>query len=325
MVDSSPRVFHLVLLAAESDTHLPPELRIFLTQNVPPLNGFQTFSLGNNITFKNDPFMPTTLPGVARFVMSVLASVHVSRNRSIANIAFLSDQGPAALTNSVFLMGAFLILVAGRSSKEVSRTFQSLNKSLLAPLPVPLKLGDLWSSIERAREKGWFVLGKNGAWEGVNLTKMEDKVHPHFQIIPGSVVLDPNKSSSQLPLSSADRFIKMILRPAGISLVGPEAIPFVAIFLVKENNFSSLEAMAWILLTLSHVLTAEVVQVLEGNMLCEIDEEKELTPPILKPRPPLLRSNTMPNRPNSATLKASNPTPMLHRSTSVRAIVPFKP
>jgi cell division cycle 14 len=81
-------------------------------------------------------------------------------------LLYVVDQGRRALTNAVFLLGAFMIVRLGCSVEDVVRSCGGLDPALMtayrdatfAPSDFDLTLEDCWGAIVKAMELGWIGL-----------------------------------------------------------------------------------------------------------------------------------------------------------------------
>ncbi len=116
-------------------------------------------------------------------------------------IVMCVDDGRRALTNAVFLLGAYMLLKMELGTDEVARRFEWLRASSLEAFrdasfstsDFGLTLQDCWRGLERGRDLGWVRLpSKDGRWGMIDVEQ-----HAHYGdplngdacvVVPGKLV-----------------------------------------------------------------------------------------------------------------------------------------
>lgn len=230
-----PPLLYLALL----DVPRVSDIRIFLSQNAPPLAGCWTFVLGDNVRFTEDPFTPTTLPGIGRFIKAMNAQIERCREARGLNVVFLSSPGQLALTNSVFLLGAYMILELGAAADECAAAFHSLNPNLLSKFEGGLALEHLWRGLRKAHQRGWIVQN----------TTVDDDASTHH-VIPGKLVIQIDSPAPTESKLTAEIEKKLM----GPNLVWLRDASLAAQHLVRSHGFEVEEAAAWLLILMRAVV-----------------------------------------------------------------------
>ena len=109
-----------------------------------------------------DDFGPMNLSSIGSFVDALNAELETYPDN---DIVLCSEPGQRALTNSVFLLGAFLLIQRRKSTREVAAKFNCVDPSLLTPYrdathfpaDFSLHLEDCWGGMERAMQAGWMA------------------------------------------------------------------------------------------------------------------------------------------------------------------------
>jgi hypothetical protein len=138
---------------------------VFLSHGEVPLpssEDFQLFQPQKSLKYYPicDDFGPMNLASTTRFIEMLEDEIY---DYPSSKIVLCSDPGRRALTNAVYLLGAFLILRLNTSAEDTFKRFQWLDDSLLEPYrdatfakpDFPLKLLDCWRALERGRILGW--------------------------------------------------------------------------------------------------------------------------------------------------------------------------
>ena len=142
---------------------------------------FQPQSLLEYYPFCDD-FGPMNLACIVRFITMLdqeLASDPASK------IVFCVDDGRRALSNAVFLLGAYMLLKLDFAADRVQSRFRWLDMSLIeafrdatfAETDFGLTLHDCWRGLERAKAAGWFRLPADPSSRLWGRIDMEAYVH----------------------------------------------------------------------------------------------------------------------------------------------------
>ena len=102
---------------------------------------------------------------VARFIRAIDAELETCA-REGRDLAYASAPGRRGLTNSAFLLGAYLVLRHGLAAEAVWRRFQGIDTAALEeyrdaspdPPDFRLRLVDCWAGLARARGAGWVAM-----------------------------------------------------------------------------------------------------------------------------------------------------------------------
>ena len=146
-----------------------------------------------------DDFGPMNFESIARFIQ--LLDNELSSHPS-CKIVYCADEGRRALTNAVFLLGAYMILKLDMVADEVQTRFTWLRPSAVeafrdASYSEPdfgLTLLDCWRGLERGRNAGWVGLPSgDSSWWG--MTDVERYAHydsplngDMHVVVPGKLV-----------------------------------------------------------------------------------------------------------------------------------------
>jgi cell division cycle 14 len=111
-----------------------------------------------------DDFGPMNALTVLNFIDRLEQSFKIFPRRNI--VCVCGESGPRALTNTVFLLGSYLILKRNQTPKQVSKLFSRFEPGLLvnyrdATFSEPtfgLTLFDCWSGLYRGKELGWMEM-----------------------------------------------------------------------------------------------------------------------------------------------------------------------
>ena len=139
--------------------------RVCIAQNIKPFkstNKFRCLRPAPALDHQNccDDFGQISISSITAFI-KLLDHEHAAFPS--CKIVVCADQGQRALTNAVFLLGAYMILKMQLGADDVARRCERLGASSLEPLstssrPAPdsgLTLHDCWSGLERGRAAGW--------------------------------------------------------------------------------------------------------------------------------------------------------------------------
>ena len=138
---------------------------VFLSQGdavIPDSDEFQLFQPQKSLKYYPicDDFGPMNLASTTRFIEMLEDEIY---DHPSNKIVFCADNGRRALTNAVYLLGAFLILRLNSSAADASKRFQWLDEGLAEPFrdatfarpDFQLALLDCWRALERGRGLGW--------------------------------------------------------------------------------------------------------------------------------------------------------------------------
>ena len=138
---------------------------VFLSQgefHLPNKNDYQIFQPQKSLKYYPicDDFGPMNLASTTRFIEMLEDEIC---DFPESKIVFYADPGRRALSNAVYLLGAFMILRLNSTATETSKRFSWLDPNLLEPFrdatfakaDFPLLLLDCWRALERGRGLGW--------------------------------------------------------------------------------------------------------------------------------------------------------------------------
>ena len=193
--------------AKQDDTAFAHEVvdRVCLAQNMPPFKSTPKFccfrpQLVLHYHSYCDDFGPMNLACVTRFIE--LLDQELSSQPS-CRIVYLADEGRRALTNAVFLLGAYMILRLQMTPDCVQSCFGWLRPSAVeafrdASFAEPtfgLTLLDCWRGLDRGRQAGWVGLpSKAGSWwwgqtDVAQYEHYDDAVNGDLhEVVPGKLV-----------------------------------------------------------------------------------------------------------------------------------------
>ena len=157
--DSEPAgpLFHAVVEGRVYVAHgesAPPDMAAAAARRImaPP---------GNWYTPLCDDFGPPCLSAIAGFVSRLDAELSAAGPAGAAVVWVKSSR--RAVTNAVFLAGAYAVLQLGQPAAAVARRVEGLEEHTLqyrdaafSPPTFGLCLADCWRALERARDRGWF-------------------------------------------------------------------------------------------------------------------------------------------------------------------------
>ena len=139
--------------------------RLYLCQGVdilPEGEHFRRFVPDESIQYFSlcDDFGPMNLSSVVKFVRQLDKELETFSN---CILLYDVDKGQRALTNAMFLLGAFMVMRLGHSIDEVARSFSGLDPALITayrdatflPSDFDLRLEDCWAAIVKAMELEW--------------------------------------------------------------------------------------------------------------------------------------------------------------------------
>jgi cell division cycle 14 len=144
-----------------------------------------------------DDFGPMNLLSIANFIKMLDQQLDVY---STSKIVFCIEDGRRALTNAVFLLGAYMILRNKVSSNDAVQSFDWLEEHMIesyrdATFALPdfgLTLGDCWRGLECGMLKGWIQHGNGSLWGEVDLDEYQHLDNPLnadlHQMVPSKFV-----------------------------------------------------------------------------------------------------------------------------------------
>ena len=178
--------------------------KLYLAQEIDPAyfgKGFRCISSQGVVEYHPlcDDFGPMNLVSIVNFIR--LLEEEMEECASI-KLVLVSDNGRRALTNSVFLLGAFLLLKFHNSAREISEIFKVLDVSQLEPYRdatyaepnFELSLNDCWRGLERGTQNGWFQYpsGSPEQWGDINIDEYSHYENPLngdlHEVVPGKFV-----------------------------------------------------------------------------------------------------------------------------------------
>jgi hypothetical protein len=122
---------------------------------------FDSFSTEGVFTYKPfcDDFGPMNLGSVCEFCMLMVDKI---RNRTDRPISMITLSSKRNITNAVFLLGSYLIIILKLDTRIVTSLFRSLQDELLSYRDVSpgkqnfsLYLDDCWGGVQKASALGW--------------------------------------------------------------------------------------------------------------------------------------------------------------------------
>ena len=140
--------------------------RIFLSQDgqMPQEARFCSVLTTDDITYDAfcDDFGPMNLLSIIRFIQALDQQADDGVSDSIV---YVTDSGPRALTNAVFLLGAYMLIMLDMAPGAVAERFAGLDPALMEPYrdasysppDFRLSLLDCWSGIHRAIAHRWLA------------------------------------------------------------------------------------------------------------------------------------------------------------------------
>eukprot|EP00292_Cryptomonas_paramecium_P012687 CAMPEP_0113682970 /NCGR_PEP_ID=MMETSP0038_2-20120614/13003_1 /TAXON_ID=2898 /ORGANISM="Cryptomonas paramecium" /LENGTH=365 /DNA_ID=CAMNT_0000602187 /DNA_START=87 /DNA_END=1185 /DNA_ORIENTATION=+ /assembly_acc=CAM_ASM_000170 len=146
-----------------------------------------------------DDFGPFDITSVIFFSCTLTDEMDAHRSK---RIVYLVDTDPRRLTNSVFLLGAFLMLTRKMEPGQVWAKFSSIEETLLEPYrdasfdppDFALSLLDCWRGLWRAMSLHWLALPttRPTVWGQIDLEEYEHYEDPLngdiTQVVPGKLI-----------------------------------------------------------------------------------------------------------------------------------------
>ena len=161
---------------------------------------FRRIDLPNVVCYEGycDDFGPMNMSSTIRFIRLLDAEI---ASFPSAKIVVCADDGPRALTNAVFLLGAYMIIKLDMTPSQVDGRFVWLGKECLesyrdATFSRPdfrLHLSDCWRGLQKGKELGWVRYGGAGyLWGQVDVDEYEHYDSPAngnlHEVVPGKFV-----------------------------------------------------------------------------------------------------------------------------------------
>jgi cell division cycle 14 len=139
-----------------------------------------------------DDFGPMNLGSVFRFCTTLEHHLSVSTDKPIA---LLTASDHRSMTNSVFLLGAYLIMRLGWSPSNVEECVAPLRHRLISyrdvspgPPNFALHLRDCWEVVWRAKELGW-VCFKDGGFNLEDYEHLDSPLNADLhEVVPGKFI-----------------------------------------------------------------------------------------------------------------------------------------
>ena len=175
--------------------------RVHLTQDnqVPKELGPASFLNMDNFAYDAfcDDFGPLNFLSIVHFIQALDTCLNMDAAVCAAN------DGPRALTNAMFLLGAYMLIMLDMTPDDVAERFDCVDSSLVEPYrdatyqpsDFDLSLLDCWSGIYRAMEEGWLARPSPSApnlWGRIDITKYaqyDDPLHADLhEVVPGKLV-----------------------------------------------------------------------------------------------------------------------------------------
>ena len=140
--------------------------RIYLSQGheMPNYPGFCSVLTMDNIKYDSfcDDFGPMNLLSIINFIQIL---DHQADDDVSDAIVFIADDGPRALTNAAFLLGAYMLIMLEMDPSAVAERFAGIDPARLEPYrdasfdppDFGLSLADCWGGIYRAMAHGWLA------------------------------------------------------------------------------------------------------------------------------------------------------------------------
>ena len=139
--------------------------RLYICQNVdvlPDADQFKTFVPKESVQYHAicDDFGPMNMSSVIRFVEQLHGELEQYPS---CTLLYAVDESKRSLTNTIFLLGFFMILRLGLSAEEVAESFAWVEPDMIeayrdatyAPSDFDLTLMDCWRGLIRGMQLGW--------------------------------------------------------------------------------------------------------------------------------------------------------------------------
>jgi cell division cycle 14 len=146
-----------------------------------------------------DDFGPMNMSSVARFIELLDQELH---DHPTCTIMYCVDDGRRALTNAVFLLGAYMVLKLGAPVDKVCESFEWLSEPMVegfrdATFSAPdfvLTRVDCWRGLARGRSLGWVGMpgAAGGRWGRIDMDQyrcLDDPLKAGLnEVVPGELV-----------------------------------------------------------------------------------------------------------------------------------------
>ena len=145
-----------------------------------------------------DDFGPMNASSVVDFIQEL--ELKLLQNPG-ARIVYMVAPGKRALSNAVFLLGAYMILKLDTTRQDVADRFDWLDDSLIedfrdatfCPGSFRLTLEDCWGGIEKGQRLGWFKASSDGEyWGMINIEEYrhyDSSANGDFhEVVPGKFI-----------------------------------------------------------------------------------------------------------------------------------------
>jgi cell division cycle 14 len=177
--------------------------RVYLAQYTECLSfaeSFEIFTLDSSIAYQGycDDFGPMNMSCIIDFIRLLDAKLDESPAKKII---FSVENGKRAMTNAVFLLGAYMILKLGKTSAAVSESFRWLDTDQVEPYrdatysrpDFALELIDCWRGLEKGMERGWVrFAGSDFMWGEIDVDEhrhYDDPANGDLQeVVPGKFI-----------------------------------------------------------------------------------------------------------------------------------------
>jgi cell division cycle 14 len=177
--------------------------KVFLGQNISGLTfnkQFQCIYIADSIQYEAycDDFGPMNMSSTIDFVRLLDAEL---ASDSDARVVICVEDGRRALTNAVFLLGAYMIIKLDKSPSLVAKSFHWLDPASIesyrdATYTQPdfrLHLQDCWSGLYKGMKEGWVLYGGSGyMWGAIDVDKYRHYDNPAngnlHEVVPGKFI-----------------------------------------------------------------------------------------------------------------------------------------
>ena len=145
-----------------------------------------------------DDFGPMNLSSIVHFICRFNQEVE---SHPDARIVYCVDPGKRALSNAVFLLGAYMVIKMNMRAQDVSDCFDWLEESLVenfrdatyTPADFGLTLEDCWGALERGQLLGWLrATADDESWGEINIHEYrhyDDPCNGDFhEVVPGKFI-----------------------------------------------------------------------------------------------------------------------------------------
>ena len=180
--------------------------QLYICQNVdvlPEGDGYKTFVPDESIQYHPlcDDFGPMNLASVVKFIQQLDAALETE---SSPVLFYCVDSGKRALTNAIFLLGAYMILRLKQPVDAVLDSFSWADHTLVEPFrdatfsrpDFGLTLADCWGGLARGIQLGWVDLPSSEdeeyLWGSIDVDEYEHYDDPlngdMHEVVPGKFI-----------------------------------------------------------------------------------------------------------------------------------------